>query len=159
MDDQGLDAEFAKQFWTTASLVVSFSIAQIIGFGLAVAAASENESNGLDFQIQMNFPAAILATLASAIVSVALVWFCQSAAREIMSTLPKSQATTRNLRIFDKVRIIATSIAGALSIILVLSIRCPGGSCPALSELIAQHAKHAVSASCKTSLTPGSCGQ
>ena len=128
MNAQEVDLEFAKQFWTTANVVVSFSIAQVVAFGLTAAAAPTDKNNGLNFQIQQNFPVTVFLALLSAIASVSLVWFCQSAATEIASTLPRAPATTKYLGIFDALRIIATSLTGVLSVVLVISIKYPRAS-------------------------------
>ena len=143
MDAHEIDFEFAKQFWTTANVVVSFSIAQIVAFGITAAAASADKTAGLDFQIQHNFVVAVIMSLLSAIGAVALVCFCQSAASAMISTLPPGDARTKYLKWFDFLRISASSVAGALSVLLVISIECPGGSCPRASNPTAQPVEHA----------------
>ncbi len=117
-----IDFDFAKQFWTTANLVVSFSVAQIVAFGIAAATAPVDGNSGLIYQIQRNFPAAIIATLASAICSIGLVRCCQSAARELLSGLQPNPSTIKILGRFDTLRIAATSVIGVASVILVGSI-------------------------------------
>jgi hypothetical protein len=125
MDAQALDIEFAKQFWTTANLVVSFSVAQITAFGLTAAAASKDQNSGLIAQIKNNYTVAMSVAVLSAAISLGLVGFCEFAAWQIMTTLCKSAVTARNLVIFDVMRLGATLFTGAGSIWLVRSIKHP----------------------------------
>jgi hypothetical protein len=129
VDSQEVDFEFAKQFWALANVVVGFSIAQLVAFGIAAASAAPvghlAASSGLDAQIQNHFGVSLTFTIISAFAPVGLVWFCQSTCKKIMSSLPQSSATTKSLHFFDALRFAATVIAGAASIGLIISIKFP----------------------------------
>ena len=127
MEQKDVDFEIAKQCWSASNIVVGFGAAQLIAFALTAAGATKDarEHTGLDFEIQQHFNVSLGAAVASTIVYIMIVLFCQRSGDNILLNLPHSPRTRATMRVFGKLRIFAVFVGGMVSFLLILSIKYP----------------------------------